>query len=136
MTRDEFDNISTWWELDEVDRDSEMCVFDDYYIVDKDRLDDMIWDNISNWDGGWEELGSYLYNIDTGYEYYDTNYGIEGVCDGDYTFQDVKRALGERLENNGFFDEEDKEVEEEQTSTTSSIVVNVTIEDFNLQDLF
>lgn len=111
MTREEFDEISTYDELYEIDSDEGIYAFDDWEVASSDRLNDYVWDEISRWDDGWVSLGNFLQDIDTGYDWYSFyNSMPAGLCDGDSIFNDLKEAIKDSLESNGFFDKESSEV--------------------------
>ena len=61
MTRTEFDEISTFWELRDFCAENDLYEITDEYI-DGDDLDDCVWDDIRDWDGSWEDLG-HVYTV-------------------------------------------------------------------------
>lgn len=106
MTREEFDEISTYDELYEIDSNEGIYAFDDWEIAGSDRLNDYVWNEIGCWDSGWASLGDWLQGIDTGYDWYSFYDSTPaGLYDGDDTFRDLKDAIKDSLESNGFFEE-------------------------------
>ena len=136
MTRERVESATTYEELRDIDWELETYVFDDYYIYTKDSLDDYLFDTIRNWDAGWKDLRDFLHNIDDDYEWYSTEYEICGLCDGDYTFCEIKESIIERAENNGLFEHEEEQNEYDYHSTDHPEVINIIIEDFNIGDIF
>lgn len=123
MTREEFDEISTYDELYEIDSDEGIYAFDDWEVASSDRLNDYVWDEINRWDDGWVSLGDFLQNIDTGYDWYSFYDSMPaGLYDGDSIFNDLKDAIKDSLESNGFF--------EESSEVTDS---DEKIEDFSIE---
>lgn len=136
MTREEFERIETYNELDAADSELDTGVFDEFYIRPACDIDDYIWDEISDWDLGWRELRNFLYNFPDGYDWYDLedNCGLE---DGDDLFFTTKNEIRRRAERDGLFDILIQIVDDDEDGSSSTgSVINVTIEDFSLVDIF
>lgn len=134
MTRSEFDEISTFWELRDFCSAHDLYEITDDYI-DGDDLDDYIWDEIRDWEGGWEDLGSCLCSIERGYDYYyrDGCLYYTGYSNGDDTFEDMKQAALEAALEDDLFDPEDEdEDDEEECEDHSASDKNENIDSFML----
>lgn len=117
MTRSEFDEISTFWELRDFCAEVDLYEITDDYI-DGDDLDDCVWDDIRDWDGSWEDLGSCLYGIERGYDFYyrEGTLYYTGCSNDSDTFNDMKCEAYEAAERNNLFEPEDEEDEEDDES--------------------
>ena len=115
MTRQEFlDDVNGFSDLLRFcsDEDLDACS----YVKTADELDEWLNDTILDWarEMCWTELRDQLDDINTNYDYYDTEYGVEGI---DYDFERYKwYALEEADELDIWDEEEDTKVREADTA--------------------
>ena len=82
-------------------------------VIDCDQLDDYVWEDIHNWGGSWESLGSSLEEIRTGYTWYQYGGMLDYTGMDDTDFQAYKGDVLDWADNQGdVFDDEDEEEEE------------------------
>lgn len=85
------------------------CITDHMYT--SEAYDDYVWDEIHEWNDGWESLGDYLSNLPNGYEFYwiDDWGDVTGMDDYDW-LNDVKNDILDAMD--GLWDPEDEDEEE------------------------
>lgn len=121
MTVEDFNQISTYDELYRIDRKENLHVFEMADVSDYDAMNEYVWNEVQNWDYGWDELGRWLKEVDDSYAWY--SFGDimpSGLIDGDATFSRIKTDMLKALEEKGFFNEEE----------------DFQIEDFSINDLW
>lgn len=121
MTVEDFNQISTYDELYRIDMKENLHVFEMANVSDYDAMNEYVWNEVQNWDYGWDELGKWLKEVDDSYAWY--SFGDimpSGLIDGDTTFSRIKTDMLKALEEKGFFNEEE----------------DFQIEDFSVNDLW
>lgn len=121
MTVEDFNQISTYDELYRIDMKENLHVFEMADVSDYDAMNEYVWNEVQNWDYGWDELGKWLKEVDDSYAWY--SFGDimpSGLIDGDATFSRIKTDMLKALEEKGFFNEEE----------------DFQIEDFSVNDLW
>ena len=116
MRRSEFyDSITSIDDAIDFIRENEL--WDDFdAIIDEDQVYDYIWDDIRNFDDGWEELRDALNSLDGigDYDWY--------FCDGSFSYRGItnerdlywiKDRIYEIMCDNDYWDEDEPEIEDE-----------------------
>ena len=120
MTRDDFNHIKNWYELEEFCRDNNLthCIED---VYDEDSYNGLARDDIQSWidDGdSIRDICNRLDNYPSGYDRYilDSYYGEwYGTDDNDDRFDDYKENILSEIDDD-FWDSEDEEDEENESA--------------------
>ncbi|MBR5014342.1 MAG: hypothetical protein IKY16_07030 [Bacteroidales bacterium] len=109
MTRQEFiDNVTEWSELIDFCDDNGLDECED--VMSSDDMNDHIENNISDYvyDNGWRSVAETLCGIDTSYDYYLHDGGLDftGLNDDDFT--DYKERVLEIMDDDCLWDDEDE----------------------------
>ena len=112
MTRHEFEQIDNFDDLKQVALE---YGYDDFAYSIVTDLSDEVDNDISDWDGSWEDLRDCLNSIDTGYYYYRRD-GMFDYTPIDDEFGDWWQELYDMMSDNDEFEpdgDEDEELEPE-----------------------
>ena len=114
MTRQEFiDEVNDWYDLIEFCNNENL--YNCEYIMDSDVLDDYVNSDIyerMRSGESWKDIYEYLDDIPQDYDYYDTEYGVEGLTHSD--FEDRKQDVLDEMDEDDRWDEEEPEEEDEE----------------------
>ena len=121
MTRQEFEDIGSWWELIDFCQDYECSYCDDVYS--EGSRDNYIDDDLEYMaeNNGWMTIRDILNDIPTGYEYYHRKDGEWFGLDDD-DLEDYKTDILEWGDINDIWDEEEEEEGEPWYAETDDFV--------------
>lgn len=117
MTRSEFLEIDTFWELRSFcDNNDIYGILDDYF--DGDDLDNEVWNDIGNADCSWYDLGQYLVGISTGYDFYYREGWLDysGYDNNDDVFTDLLNEVLEYGDDNDLWDADEDACSDDDTA--------------------
>lgn len=110
MTRQEFiDNVTEWSELIDFCSDNDLGECED--VMSSDDMNDYIENNISDYvyDSGWRSVVETLSSIDTGYDYYHHDGGLDFTYLDDDDFRRYKDSVLDSMDDSGYWDDEEDE---------------------------